>query len=115
MRQYSDDLLMELIADQRGPCVSLYQPAHRHHPGAAQDPIRYRNLLKEAEGSLRQKYGSRETRALLEVLRSYARDRPFWDHQLDGLAAFATPHSFHLVQLQRPALGGRRGGVRCLR
>jgi hypothetical protein len=58
--------------------------------------------LRRQRGSLRQKYGSREARALLEVLRTYERDRPFWDHQLDALAAFATPDSFHLVQLQRP-------------
>lgn len=50
---------------------------------------------------MRQKYERREVRAVLGVLRTYERDRRFWDHQLDGLAAFASPTSFHLVQLQR--------------
>ncbi len=31
------------------PCLSLYQPTHRTHPDKQQDPIRFRNLLKELE------------------------------------------------------------------
>ena len=27
------------------PCLSLYQPTHRHHPDNLQDPIRFRNRM----------------------------------------------------------------------
>ncbi len=31
------------------PCLSLYQATHRHRPDNQQDPIRFRNLVKELE------------------------------------------------------------------
>ena len=47
MRQFTVKHLDELLFDHKPPCVSLYQPTHRHYPDNQQDPIRYRNLLKE--------------------------------------------------------------------
>ena len=44
--------LAELTAAHQSPCLSLYQPTHRHHPENQQDPIRFRNLLKELETSI---------------------------------------------------------------
>ena len=44
------------LASVRSPCLSLYQPTHRRRPENQQDPIRFRNLVKELEASLRQKY-----------------------------------------------------------
>ncbi|MGQ0699043.1 MAG: hypothetical protein ACT4PZ_12470 [Panacagrimonas sp.] len=38
--------LAELTAAQTPPCLSLYQPTHRHRPDNQQDPIRFRNLVK---------------------------------------------------------------------
>ena len=42
------------------PCLSLYQPTHRHRPENQQDLIRFRNLVKTLEESLHQKYPKRE-------------------------------------------------------
>jgi uncharacterized integral membrane protein len=36
------------------PCLSLFQPTHRDHPDNQQDPIRFKNLVKALEESLRQ-------------------------------------------------------------
>jgi hypothetical protein len=41
--------LMELISEQKGICVSIYMPTHRAGSETQQDPIRLKNLLKEAE------------------------------------------------------------------
>ena len=71
MRQLTEDVLHELWSPREGPCVSLYQPTHRHHPDTAQDPIRFRNLLKEVEGSLRRAYPTRDVERLLRKLRTY--------------------------------------------
>ena len=84
------------------PCLSLYQPTHRHHPENQQDPIRFRNLVKELETSLRQKYPAVETRLLLEPFEALAHDHDFWNHTLDGLAVLGGPGLFRVFQLQRP-------------
>jgi hypothetical protein len=84
------------------PCLSLYQPTHRHHPDNEQDPIRFRNLLKALEESLRQKYATREVRPLLEPFQKLADDSNFWNHTLDGLAVLGAPGMFRVYRLQRP-------------
>ncbi len=58
--------LAGLASAHQPPCLSLYQPTHRCGPGNQQDPIRFRNLVKELGASLRQKYPAVETRLLLE-------------------------------------------------
>ena len=58
MRQITNDHLTALLTEQQPPCISLYQPTHRHHPENQQDPIRYRNLLQELETSLRENRNS---------------------------------------------------------
>ena len=82
--------------------VSLYQPTHRRHPDNQQDPIRFRNLVKELETSLRQKYPAAETRLLLKPFDVLADDHDFWSHTLDGLAVLGGPGRFHVFRLQRP-------------
>ncbi len=84
------------------PCLSLYQPTHRHHPGSQQDPIRFRNLVRSLEASLQEKYAARDARALLEPFHALAADEPFWNHQYDGLAVLATTTIFRVYRLQRP-------------
>lgn len=84
------------------PCLSLYQPTHRHHPDNRQDPIRFRNLMKEMETSLRQEYPAAETRQLLEPFEALAHDSRFWDHTLDGLAVLAGPLLFRVFKLPLP-------------
>ena len=66
--------LAELASVHPPPCLSLYQPTHRRRPENQQDPIRFRNLVKELEASLRQKYPAVETRLLLEPFEALAHD-----------------------------------------
>lgn len=101
MRQLTTDHLTELLAGHEPPCISLYQPTHRHHPENQQDPIRYRNLLTQMEISLRQKYPTREVRSLLEKFQALARDDRFWNHRTDGLAILGAPNTFEVFDLQR--------------
>jgi len=94
--------LAELTAVQQPPCLSLYQPTHRHHPGNQQDPIRFRNLVKALETSLRQKYPAVETRHFLEPFEALAQEHSFWNQTLDGLAVLGGPGLFQVFRLQRP-------------
>jgi len=102
MLSLTHDVLWRLLAHQGSPCLSLFQPTHRHHPGNQQDPIRFRNLVKEIEASLRRRYSAQDASAVLEPFHALAGDHAFWSHTLDGLAIFATPAMFEAYGLQRP-------------
>src|SRR5215469_1470954 len=97
----ADELPIELPKSVEAPCLSLYQPTHRHHPDNQQDPIRFRNLVKTLEQSLRQKYPTREVRPLLQPFNDLALDRDFWNHTQDGLAVLGAPDLFRIYKLQR--------------
>jgi hypothetical protein len=94
--------LTELTSVHQPPCLSLYQPTHRRHPENQQDPIRFRNLVKDLETALRQKYPAVETRLLVEPFEDVARDHAFWNHTLDGLAVLGGPSLLRVFRLQRP-------------
>ncbi|GIK88493.1 MAG: hypothetical protein BroJett026_39740 [Betaproteobacteria bacterium] len=96
------DDLRGLLASGARPCVSLYQPTHRRHPENQQDPIRFRNLVKEAEVSLAHGHAAATIGPLLEPFRELAGDAGFWNHTTDGLAVFGAPGLFRIVRLQRP-------------
>lgn len=84
------------------PCLSLYQPTHRHHPASQQDPIRFRNLLKALRESLQHRYPMHEIQPLLDPFLTLADDRDFWNRTLDGLAVLGARDMFRVYRLQRP-------------
>jgi hypothetical protein len=97
----SQDLADLLAAGPASPRVSVYQPTHRHHPDNTQDPIRFRNLLRQAQASLRRAHDEASIDAVLAPLASLADDADFWNHATDGLAAFSSPGVFRVFRLQR--------------
>ncbi len=101
MKLLSDDLLKQLAGDHSGPCLSLYQPTHRHHPENQQDPIRFRDLMKIIERTLDENYPPVSNRALLEPFAALASDHEFWNHTMEGLAVFGAPGLFEVFGLQR--------------
>jgi hypothetical protein len=102
MHQLSVDDLTRLRAYDEPPCISLYQPTHRHHPDNQQDPIRYRNLRSQIENKLSSAYSNRDVRTLVENYRSLERDAEFWNHRTEGLAILSSPRTFEVYELQRP-------------
>jgi hypothetical protein len=84
------------------PCLSLYQPTHRHHPENRQDPIRFRNLVKALEESLLQEFPKDQIQPLLKPFLELADDREFWNHTLNGLAVLGARGMFRVYRLQRP-------------
>jgi hypothetical protein len=91
-----------LLDDCEPPCLSLYQPTHRHHPDNQQDPVRYANLVKALEASLLQQLPKDEVGPLLKPFLALADDRAFWNHTLDGLAVLGGKGIFRVYKLQRP-------------
>ncbi len=102
MNRVDQDAAAGLWEECDPPCLSLYQPTHRDHPDNEQDPIRFKNLVKALEDSLRQKFASDEIQPLLEPLLALADDREFWNCTFDGLAVLRDRNRFRVYKLQRP-------------
>ncbi|KAA3629767.1 MAG: hypothetical protein DWQ09_05910 [Proteobacteria bacterium] len=102
MNSLAQDYPAILSGDHQPPCLSLYQPTYRQHPDNAQDPIRFRNLVKKMEESLRQKYPKQKIKSLMQPFEALAEDRAFWNHTGDGLAILSAPGLFRVYRLQRP-------------
>jgi hypothetical protein len=96
--------LVELATHSQPPLLSLYQPTHRHHPENKQDPIRFGNLVKALETSLKQQHEDAEIRVLLKPFRALEDNSDFWDHTLDGLAVLGGPTFFQVFHLPRPVV-----------
>jgi hypothetical protein len=104
MDSLANDYAAGLLNAHEPPCLSLYQPTHRHRPDNSQDPIRFRNLVKSLDESLRQKFTSREVQPLLKPFLDLAENREFWMYTLDGLAVLGAASFFRVYRLQRPVV-----------
>jgi hypothetical protein len=95
MNLLNTDELKALMERHEGPCASVFVPTHRRGPEIQQDPIRFKNLLKQAEQKLTQN-GLRapEAKELLEPAQALVQDSLFWAHQSDGLAVFISAEVF---------------------
>lgn len=81
--------LKGLVENREGPCVSIFMPTHCKGPETRQDPIRLKNLLREAEHRLVElEVRPVEARELLAPAAALLDDRDFWQHQSNGLALF---------------------------
>ncbi|MBP1763011.1 MAG: hypothetical protein H6Q65_69 [Firmicutes bacterium] len=98
-------------------CISIFLPTHRKGPEILQDPIRFKNLLRDAEEQLIGR-GMRapEAQKLLEPAKSMVKDTDFWQHQSDGLAFFVAPNwsRFYRLELnlQEAVVVGERFAVK---
>lgn len=102
MTHLSHVKLQELISTPKPPCVSIYQPTHRHFPDNQRDPIAFKNLSREVEDSLKQQFRNRDIQPFMEPLRSLVSDSHFWNHTLDGLAVFVDSDRHEVFPLQSP-------------
>ncbi|WP_119066953.1 baeRF3 domain-containing protein [Aggregatilinea lenta] len=81
---------LRTLTDTQGKwCASVYMPAVRAGAETQQNPIRFRNLERQAEARLVE-LGLRapEAEAFLKPLVDLQDDVDFWRHQSDGLAVF---------------------------
>lgn len=79
------DRFQPLLQVKEGPCISIYMPTHRHHPGTEQDPTRFKQALKEAERLLSDRHSEEDIRQLLDPVAAMP-NLEFWRHQGEGLA-----------------------------
>lgn len=93
----------KLLQPSGGPCVSLFMPTVRAGD-TQQNPIRFKNLLREAEKRLIEQGHLRQNRNgdagdFLDPLRALTDDRAFWEHQQEGLALFRSNEVFRTMRL----------------
>ena len=99
----SRDELKTVITESQRPSVSLFLPTHRAGPEIQQDPIRLKNLLKQAESQLTiEGVRATEARELLAPVDALLEDAAFWRHQDEGLAIFRSRDSFRVFRLPSP-------------
>ncbi len=94
------DELRVLAQQTQDPSISIFMPTHRAGRETQQDPIRLRNLLREAETQLQQReMRTPDIAALLQPAYDLLENSEFWQHQLDGLVLYLAVGDFHLYQL----------------
>jgi hypothetical protein len=95
-----EDELKTLIQQKDGPCVSIFMPTHRAGLETQQDPVRFKNLIRQAldklvEGDMRLP----EAQALLAPANDLLDDNFLWRHQSEGLALFVSPEIFRYYRV----------------
>jgi hypothetical protein len=101
MELLTKELIQELLSAKQNPCLSLYMPTHRTHPDNQQDPLRFKNLVRQMEESLLRKYSAIEVKEFLEPFQEFQNNKEAWNHTLDGLAIFSATGLFKVVGLRQ--------------
>ncbi len=100
MKNLTLDQIKGLAQQKASPSISIFLPTHRDGQDTQQDPIRFKNLLRDAEKqSLESGMGPREVDALLKPAQALLDDSNFWNHQSEGLVVFMTSDEFHYYPL----------------
>lgn len=90
----------ELISKTAKTNITITLPTHKKGEEVQQDPIRYKNLLNEAEKMLRnQELKESEVDALLKEPRKLIQDLSFWNYAEEGLAVYVNEDIFELFPL----------------
>ena len=98
VKEFPNDIIFEKV----DPCISLYQPTHRYSPENKQDPIMFKDLIREIENSLKQKYQKNDLNSAMKPFYQIEEEKGFWNNTLDGLAIFANPNKCIVYKLHRP-------------
>lgn len=99
MNVFTRNELKTLMGKTEGPCVSIFMPTLRGGVQSQQNPIRFKNMLREAEERLVAS-GLRppEAKELLEPAQKLLQDGPFW-RQSNGIALFLSPKTYRYYRL----------------
>lgn len=89
METFGVEEFKELLLVSGPQCVSIFLPTHRKGPEIQQDPIRLKNLVREAERQLVEAgVKSAQIEELLSPAKALAEDIHFWRYQSEGLCLF---------------------------
>lgn len=103
IRRFSATDLGDLAAPRQGPCVSLFAPMVAAGPETRQNRIRFKNLVREADRLLEERYEmTPEARAdLLAPFHLTLDNSDFWHRRSHGLAFYRSGDYCVLFQVPR--------------
>jgi len=97
---FTEDDLRELISVHFENCISIYLPTLRAGAETQQNPIRFKNLLTEAERQLLERGLRRvEASTLLDPAKRLLENEAFWQNQADGMVVFIALGIFKIYRL----------------
>jgi len=102
MKLLTSELMHELTSVNKTPCLSLYQPTHQTLPEKLQDPLRFKDLVKKLEETLKKKYSSEQVKEYLAPFVELGNDSTLWRRTLNGLAVMGAPGFFEVICLHIP-------------
>jgi len=99
MNLFAIDKLTALATESNSTCISIYTPMERLGSETQQNPIRFKNLMREAQTQLLELgMGEQDANNLLKPVHELD-TYEFWQHQSDGLAILLSPNQFHYYRL----------------
>ncbi len=100
MDLFTREALTELAHADQAPAISLFMPTYRVESELAQNPIRLKNLLKEARRRLREAgYKDSLADAILLPAEALLDREQFWFEMSDGIAAFLSEDGARFFRL----------------
>ncbi|MEG4999003.1 baeRF7 domain-containing protein [Microcoleus sp. B4-D4] len=94
MNLFTVDELTALTTASNSTCISIYAPMERLGIETQQNPIRLKNLVRQAvEKLLAMGLPEQDAKELLQPIHELD-TYDFWQHQSDGLAIFLSPNQF---------------------
>ncbi|MDZ7967386.1 MAG: hypothetical protein RM368_20940 [Nostoc sp. DedSLP03] len=100
MQLISKEEIKTLIEQPKGNCVSIYMPTHPAGPEVRQDPIRFKNLVREAETRLIDAGLTQEDAIALLEKSQEIDNQEFWEQMGEqGLAIFISENIFRYYPL----------------
>lgn len=87
-------------------CVSLYMPTHMTWPESEQNPILFKNLMKELETTLAAHFSGRDFKPVLADFQQFQNQDEFWKTRKPALAMFHHTGHLHVYDLPRSVSGG---------
>ena len=94
MKLLAIDELTTLATESNSTCISIYTPMERLGAETQQNPIRFKNRVREAEEKLlAMGMSEQDAKELLQPVHDLD-TYDFWQHQSDGLAILLSPNHF---------------------
>lgn len=84
------------------PCLSLYMPTERAFPQREQNVIRFKNLLRQLEADLVERFPEADHAALLAPLQTLVDNADFWHYPRGGLAILRDRDQFRVLKVLDP-------------
>ena len=97
------DQLLVLANEKNSPCITIAFNTHRTSPDNLQDPIKLKNLAKEAEDRLLKEYDKREVADLLEKLNELP-DQLEVNKNLESLNIYLSKDTFEYIRTTWPVI-----------